>query len=107
MSDLGSSLGSLRIKNVPFGFFKNVPFGFRRDDVEERIVVGRSPIVVITLRVISRHAQRDANRAFEAQSRSFLLACTPVENQHDERFDLGVDDRADHHASPDETSRGA
>jgi hypothetical protein len=33
--------------------------GGRGDDVEERILVGPSAIVVITLRVMSRHAQRD------------------------------------------------
>jgi hypothetical protein len=79
----------------------------RGDDVEERIVVGWSAIVVITLRVMSRHAERDANRTFEPRSQSFLLACTPVEVHDAERIDLGLADRADHHASRDETSREA
>jgi hypothetical protein len=83
-------------------------FRARGDDVEERIVVGRSSIVVITLRVMSRHAereansvfearsqaflQREANSVFEARSQAFLQPCTAVEDQDAERVDLGVVD---------------
>jgi hypothetical protein len=38
---------------------------------------------------------------------SVSSSLTPVEDHDAERIDLGVVDRDDHHASRDETSRGA
>jgi hypothetical protein len=53
-----------RCRSFLSAFFVGAPTG--GDDIEKGVVVARSAIVVITLRVMSRHARREADRVFEA-----------------------------------------